>query len=308
MATAQDVCTLALGDILNDDATQTPAATDLNLALTKLIDVLDFLQLDPQSSLGLQEFVYTPALGTQSITIGLQISAVLTSTGTTATVTTTQNHGRIVGDVVVISGATQTEYNGSYTVVTAPTVTTFTYTFAGSATTPATGSPLIAANITTQAPPRVEESTFVRLGGVDFLMGFASSFEEYNINPMKTTQGYPYKCWYNQDTTSGIGRLYLYPASNGAEIHLWIRQVVLAGFSSMTMATTLTLPMGLKKVLCDMLAKELLDSYSVPDTAYGKIEKKANLSLKKWKRHNVQIRTLDMPAAIANRTANSYTC
>lgn len=64
----------------------------------------------------------------------------LTSVTTTATATTSADHGLSVNDTVVIAGATQTEYNGTYTVKTVADATHFTYTFAGSATTPATGT------------------------------------------------------------------------------------------------------------------------------------------------------------------------
>jgi len=67
-------------------------------------------------------------------------SATLTSSSTTATATVAAGHGLQVNDSVTIAGATQTEYNGTYTVATVPSSTTFTYTFAGSATTPATGT------------------------------------------------------------------------------------------------------------------------------------------------------------------------
>jgi lysophospholipase L1-like esterase len=63
----------------------------------------------------------------------------ITSASTTATVTTTAAHYLATGMQVTIAGATQTEYNGTYT-VTVTGATTFTYTFAGSATTPATGT------------------------------------------------------------------------------------------------------------------------------------------------------------------------
>lgn len=306
MATAQDICTYALGLILNDDATSTPAATDLNLSLATLQYLLDHWQLDPQTSLGLQEFTYTPTAGTTSILIGPALSATLTSASTTATATTTQAHGRIVGDDVIISGATPAAYNGTYTIVTVPSATTFTYTFAGG-TSPATGTILASADITTQAPPRIEEASFARLNGVDFLMGFAASFEEYNAQPVKTNQGYPSKCWYNLDTVSQMGRLYLWPASNAAELHVWLRQVPLAGFASMTLSTTLTLPMGLQKPLIDNLAMELLDSFNVPQPAYSQIVKKAYLSLKKWKRSNVKVNLLQIPSSVANHAANNYT-
>ena len=62
----------------------------------------------------------------------------ITSSSTTATVTKT-DHGYSTGDEVTITGATETEYNGSY-VVTVTGANEFTYTFAGSATSPATGT------------------------------------------------------------------------------------------------------------------------------------------------------------------------
>ena len=51
----------------------------------------------------------------------------LTSSGTTVTVTTRYNHNLAVGCVVEVSGATQTAYNGTFTILTTPTPTTFTY-------------------------------------------------------------------------------------------------------------------------------------------------------------------------------------
>lgn len=62
----------------------------------------------------------------------------ITSVITTATVTITA-HGYATGDTVVITDADQTEYNGSYT-ITVTGANTFTYVFAGSATSPATGT------------------------------------------------------------------------------------------------------------------------------------------------------------------------
>ncbi len=235
MAIAQDVCTFALSQILNDDASSVSSSYDLNLALSTLQYLLDHWQLDPQTALGLQEFVYTPAAGAQTLTIG-------------------------------------------------------------------TGQ-----NIVTLPPPRLEEASFVRLNGVDFLIGFAASFEEYNSQPVKTNQGYPTKCWYNVDTTAQVGTLYLWPAANGCEFHIWTRQVPLAGFASMTLSTTLTLPMGLEKALIDALAAELLDNYNVPEPAYSQQKKKAWLSLRKWKRSNLRINVLQMPSGVANRSANNYT-
>lgn len=68
----------------------------------------------------------------------------LTRSGSTATLTTSTPHSFVTGQKVVISGATQADYNGAFTVtVTGPTA--FTYTVANSPVTPATGTILVAA-------------------------------------------------------------------------------------------------------------------------------------------------------------------
>jgi hypothetical protein len=63
----------------------------------------------------------------------------ITRVTTTATVTTTTNHGYASSDVVNIRGAVQSAYNGDKT-ITVTGVDTFTFTVAGSPTTPATGT------------------------------------------------------------------------------------------------------------------------------------------------------------------------
>jgi hypothetical protein len=51
----------------------------------------------------------------------------MTAAGTTATVTTNVAHGLAVGQQITISGATPSAYNGTFTVLTTPSTTTFTY-------------------------------------------------------------------------------------------------------------------------------------------------------------------------------------
>lgn len=65
----------------------------------------------------------------------------ITSSGTTATVTTTTAHGLVTDNRVVISGATQAPYNGAFR-ITVTGATTFTYTMATTTTSPATGTPV----------------------------------------------------------------------------------------------------------------------------------------------------------------------
>lgn len=70
-------------------------------------------------------------------------------TSSTATITTSTAHTMEAGDTVVISGLTNTALNGTYTITTAPTDTTFTYTTATSGSISATadsGTALVTAN------------------------------------------------------------------------------------------------------------------------------------------------------------------
>jgi|GEM_PF-1739293 len=66
----------------------------------------------------------------------------ITRASSTATVTTASNHGLATNSIAVISGATQTEYNGAF-IATVTGATTFTYTVTGTPATPATGSPVL---------------------------------------------------------------------------------------------------------------------------------------------------------------------
>jgi len=77
------------------------------------------------------------AIGSDS-TADVSITSI-TRSSTIATVTTGTAHGYVTGDTVAISGANESSYNGSFTIVVTGT-TTFTYVVSGSPTTPATGT------------------------------------------------------------------------------------------------------------------------------------------------------------------------
>ena len=77
----------------------------------------------------------TPATGT----ITAQRIIGITRSGTTATVNTGQVHGLSTGHIVAMAGAVETDYNGDFQIIVL-TTTTFTYTVAGSPSTPATGT------------------------------------------------------------------------------------------------------------------------------------------------------------------------
>ena len=64
----------------------------------------------------------------------------ITRSSTTATVTTSTAHGLFVGQRVLIAGADQSDYNGTFTITAVNSSTVFTYTVANSPATPATGT------------------------------------------------------------------------------------------------------------------------------------------------------------------------
>lgn len=67
----------------------------------------------------------------------------LTNSGTTVTVTTKYPHGVATGLSITVSGATDSNYNGTFTITGTPTPTTFTYTAGGTpATSPDVGFPI----------------------------------------------------------------------------------------------------------------------------------------------------------------------
>jgi len=67
----------------------------------------------------------------------------LTASGTTVTATTKYPHNLVAGVGILVSGATQSQYNGTWTVATTPTDTTFTFVVNNAPTvSPATGFPI----------------------------------------------------------------------------------------------------------------------------------------------------------------------
>ena len=104
----------------------------------------------------------------------------LTASGTTVTVTTKFPHNLGVGAVVAVSGATQSDYNGSFTVTAIPTQRTFTYT-AGSApaASPATGPYVV--------QPKNWYGAYVRIGMFDQQNGFYFEYDGQTISANRRT-------------------------------------------------------------------------------------------------------------------------
>ena len=101
----------------------------------------------------------------------------ITHVGAVATLTTATAHGLITGNRVTISGATSSEYNGTY-VITVTGTTTFTYTMAS---TPAANATVVGAY------------TVIGIEGVD-----SSKFINVNLfkNRLYFTEKDSLNCWY----------------------------------------------------------------------------------------------------------------
>ena len=74
---------------------------------------------------------------TIATTTTAQTISTITHVGTTATLTTASAHGLVTGNQVTISGATESNYNGTYK-ITVTGSTTFTYVMASAPTSDAT--------------------------------------------------------------------------------------------------------------------------------------------------------------------------
>lgn len=91
----------------------------------------------------------------------------ITRSGSTATVTTTTTNTLEAGNTVVIAGADQAEYNGTFTIASIVTPgTVFTYTVTGTPATPATGT-ITANGGWTTVPGIVYLDDYIFVGRVD---------------------------------------------------------------------------------------------------------------------------------------------
>jgi hypothetical protein len=105
----------------------------------------------------------------------------ITSSGTTVTVTCKFPHNMGPGANVVVSGADQAEYNGTFAVATTPTDLTFTYTALSTpAASPATGFPLTVS-------PGTWYGSKIRIGMFDEQNGFFFEYDGQNIYAVRRT-------------------------------------------------------------------------------------------------------------------------
>lgn len=103
----------------------------------------------------------------------------LTSSGTTVTVSTKFAHNMGVGAVIQVSGATEVDYNGIFTITSVPTSLTFTYTALNApSASPASGFPI-------SVGPKTWYGASARVGMFDSQNGF---FFEYDGQSLYAVQ------------------------------------------------------------------------------------------------------------------------
>ncbi len=110
----------------------------------------------------------------------------LTSSGTTVTVTTKVPHNLGPGGTVVVSNATPTAFNGTFTVTTVPTDLTFTYT-AASTPSPTTASWGTSGTVPITVTPGTWFGSKTRIGLFDEQNGFFFEYDGQTLYAVRRT-------------------------------------------------------------------------------------------------------------------------
>jgi type IV pilus assembly protein PilY1 len=129
-------------------------------------------------------YIMSSAAGDATVAEGF---AAITAAGntTTATATTSVAHGFLAGTSVTITGASPNEYNGTFTIVSVPSTTSFTYNLA-TAIGPNTASPVHAhqgggTTVTVTAPGHLfTDGTGVTIANSD-IAGYNGTFPIFNV-------------------------------------------------------------------------------------------------------------------------------
>lgn len=150
----------ANAEIIRIHASTAPSGSTITLASNTVYDhytdtpvtVIDY---------SLVEYSRSTTLAGSKTTLGQQAVTSITRASSTATVTTTASHGYVTGQYITISGAVESDYNGTY-VVTVTGATTFTYTVSNSPSSPATGT-IVSADSTIPIEPNRMFTTYTDL-------------------------------------------------------------------------------------------------------------------------------------------------
>jgi hypothetical protein len=101
------------------------------------------------------------------------------------TITTSAAHGYSIGDVVTIAAVTNTSVNGTFSISTVPTTTTFTYSNAGTNITSGADTGTVTFAYTT---PTDQRWRFTQFGNVIIAANGGNRLQGYNLNSSATFQ------------------------------------------------------------------------------------------------------------------------
>ena len=116
----------------------TPAGYNGTFTVASVPTTTTFTYVDTNSGLTATTTTGTAVLATGVVPIPSAFPA--TETGNVVTITTLAPHGFVVGQNVTIAGLTPAGYNGTFTITSVPTTTTFTYVDTVTGLAPATSS------------------------------------------------------------------------------------------------------------------------------------------------------------------------
>jgi len=137
----------------------------------------------------------------------------LAGAGTTATATIVQ-HNLSTGESITIAGATDVDYNGTFT-ITVTDENTFTYTAGGAVGATDAGTAVLASAGSIIRPERLSEVTRVDTSGNSVPMTELTR-NEYEQLPTKTSAGIPIQFHYER--TLGAGIFYVWPTADATAV------------------------------------------------------------------------------------------
>lgn len=251
-----------LGVLASGEAPTAAEAQDSLYSLNSLIDSFSgnpqyyFYTSDETFSLVSGQAAY--AIGNSSVSI-----ASLTSVTTTATATTSEPHGLETGNRVVVSGATETNYNVT-SAITVTSPTTFTYTIVAT-TSPATGTPVFtSADFNVSRPIRIV-GAFTRASSVDTPQALITEQYWNNIEYKSAAGAAPTKLLYRP--SAPFGQIIFYPVPNATPVLHLRSERMITQYANLT--DTQFLPPGYQRLLELSLAVELAPEYgsrAAPET------------------------------------------
>lgn len=217
--------------------------------------------------------------------------ASLTSSGNVATATVT-SHGKSTGQNVTIAGASPQPYNGTFP-ITVTGVSTFTYVFNGTATTPATGT--ITALFESQATDVTEIPRSV------------ITDDAWQAIPIKSLTNALFTCvYFNPTYYGGLATVNLWPIPDTGDNSLVLyRPQQLTRFANLS--TAYEVPEGAEEALESNLAKRLIPYNGVDAVTAAEVKELARETLGVYKRGNAKLADLPIdPAFTMGQRTGGY--